>query len=228
MKEQLRTFPFRWLLPLLQFSLCLISLWPYRDILVFELSSSIRAYAPAQSGTASSRPQHIDIPTLTPEEQTAFDRGAKTDILRMRVPVVLNFPVVILQLPYVILNPEQTEWVPKEMLADTWRAMSWPFAGVLFWWSLGRGIEALSSSRKAIISPRVTLPETIFAAVLVCFGVAEMVMTVTATPDHRAELRNMVLPIGGILWGVLASLTIVARISQWKILRKAEVVRSLT
>jgi hypothetical protein len=184
MKKQLRTFPFRWLLPALQFSICLISLWPYRYFLIFELSSSIKTYAAAQSRKASSQPTRIDIPTLTPEEQTAFDRAEKIEYLRMRVPVALNFPVGIVQLPYVILNPAKTEWVPRGMLTETWRAISWPFAGVLFWWIVGRGIEALRSSRKAIISPRVTLPETIFAALFVCLGIVVLVGTVTTTPHY--------------------------------------------
>jgi hypothetical protein len=228
MKKQLRTFPFRWLLPALQFSICLISLWPYRYFLIFELSSSIKTYAPAQSRKASSQPMRIDIPTLTPEEQTAFDRAEKIEYLRMRVPVALNLPVGIVQLPYVILNPAKTEWVPRGMLTETWRAISWPFAGVLFWWIVGRGIEALRSSRKAIISPRVTLPETIFAALFVCLGIVVLVGTVTTTPDDRRDLQFIALLVGGLLWGVLAGLTIAVRILQWRIRRKAEPVPSLT
>jgi hypothetical protein len=228
MKKQLRTFPFRWLLPALQFSICLISLWPYRYFLIFELSSSIRTYAPAQSGKASSQPMRIDIPTLTPEERTAFDRAEKIEYLRMRVPVALNLPVGIVQLPYVILNPAKTEWVPRGMLTETWRAISWPFAGVLFWWIVGRGIEALRSSRKALIFPRVTLPETIFAALFVCLGIVVLVGTVTTTPDDRRDLQFIALLVGGLLWGVLAGLTIAARILQWRIRRKAEPVPSLT
>jgi hypothetical protein len=132
------------------------------------------------------------------------------------------------QLPYVILNPAKTEWVPKGMLTETWRAISWPFAGVLFWWGVGRGIEALRSSRKAIISPRVTLPETIFADLFVCVGIVVLVGTVTTTPDDRRDLQFIALLVGGLLWGVLASLTIAARIVQWRIRRKTEVVPSLT
>jgi Tfp pilus assembly protein PilN len=79
-----------------------------------------------------------------------------------------------------------------------------------------------------MISPRVTLPETIFAALLVCIGIAVLVGTLTSTPDDRRDLQFVALLVGGLLWGVLASLTIVARILQWKIQRRAEVVPSLT
>lgn len=226
MKEQLRTFPFRWLLPVLQLSLCLISLWSSRYFLAFELSRSIESYAPAESRTSLKGSLRIDI--LTPEQQKAADREAKIEYLRMRVPVALNFPVGIVQLPYVILSPAKTEWVPRGMLAETWRAISWPFAGVLFWWVAGRGIEALRSCREAIISPRVTLLETIFAALLVCIGIVVLVGTIMSTPDDRRDLQFVALLVGGFLWGVLASLTLAARILQWKILRRAEIVPSLT
>jgi drug/metabolite transporter (DMT)-like permease len=98
------------------------------------------------------------------------------------------------------------------------------FRGCTVWWSVGRGIEALRSSRKAIISPRVTLPETIFSALLVCVGVVVLVGTITSTPDDRRDLQFIALLVGGVLWG---SFTIAARILQWKIRRKAKVVLSL-
>ena len=84
-----------------------------------------------------------------------------------------------------------------------------------------------SPSRKAIISPRVTLPETIFAGLLVCVGIVALVGTVTATPDDQRDLQFIALLVGGLLWGVLASLTIAARILQWRIRKKTTVVPSL-
>jgi hypothetical protein len=145
----------------------------------------------------------------------------------MRVPVALNFPVGIAQLPYVIANPAKREWVPKGMLTETWRAVSWPFAGVLCWWSVGRAIEALRSTRKAIISPRLTLVETVFAAVFVCIGLVVLVGTITSTPDDRRDVQFKALLAGGLLWGFLASITIAARVFQWRILRRAKVAASL-
>jgi hypothetical protein len=79
-----------------------------------------------------------------------------------------------------------------------------------------------------MISPRVTLPETIFAALLVCVAIVVLVGTLTSTPDDRRDLQLVALLVGGLLWGVLASLTIMGRILQWKIRRRAEVVPSLT
>ena len=228
MKEPLRPFPFRWVLPIVQLLICLLALWPSRYFLLFEVSESLESYAPAQSRKeASTPPIDIQIPTLTREQEIAATRVARVEYLRMRVPVALNLPVGIMQLPYVIANPAKTEWVPRGMLTETWRAISWPIAGVLFWWIVGRGIEALRSSRKAIICPRVTLPETIFAALFVCLGVVVVVGTITTTPDDRRDPQFIALMVGGLLWGILASFTIAARILQWRIRRKAAPVPSL-
>ena len=227
MKEQLRTFPFRWVLPAIQVLLCFSSLWPLRYFLLFEVSQSIASYAPAHSRKEISPQLNIEIPTLTPEQQGAADRAAKIEYLRMRVPIALDFPVGIAQLPYVIANPAKREWVPKGMLTETWRAVSWPFAGMLFWWSVGRAIEALRATRKAVISPRVTLVETVFAAVLVCLGLVVLVGTITSTPDDRRDVQFIALLAGGLFWGILSSITIAARLFQWRICRRAKLAESL-
>jgi hypothetical protein len=141
--------------------------------------------------------------------------------------LALNFPVLIMQLPYVIASPAKREWAPNGMMTETWREISWPFAGLLFWWSIGRGVEALRSTRKAVISPRVTLVETAFAAVFVCIGVALLIGTVMSTPDDRRDVHFIALMAGGLLWGMLATITIAARIFQWRIRRRAKATESL-
>jgi len=228
MKEPIRPFPFRWVLPIIQLLICILALWPSRYFLLFEVSQSIESHAPAQSGKeASTPPIDIEIPTLSREQQIAADRAAKVQYLRMRVPVALNLPVGIVQLPYVIANPAKTEWVPKGMLTETWRAITWPLAGLLFWWSVGRGIEALGSTRRMLISPRVTLVETVFAAIFVCLGLVVLVGTITSTPDDRSDVQFIALLAGGLLWGVLASIMLAARVFQWRIRKRAKAAASL-
>ncbi len=223
-----RPFPFRWFLPALQFSICFAALWPTYYFLAFELVQSKDSYWPSHSPAASNQVVNIDIPTLTPEQQKVADKAFEIEHLRMKVPVALNLPVGIAQLPYIIPSREKREWAPRGMTTDAWRALSWPFAGVLFWWLAGRGVEALLASRKKIVSPRLTLPETIFAAVFVCGGVAALVGIITSTPDDRRDFQCLLLLAGGLLWGVLASLTITARVSQWNLRRKTLLTPSST
>ena len=86
---------------------------------------------------------YLVVPPSTPDEERRAVALARHWEIRRTVPVALNLPVLLVQLPYyVVLNPEKREWVPKGMSFEVWRALSCPFAGMLFWWFAGRGIEA--------------------------------------------------------------------------------------
>jgi hypothetical protein len=133
----------------------------------------------------------------------------------MRVPVVLNFPVTVAQVPYLLVR--RREWVPEGMLIESWRALIWPLAGMFFWWLTGRGIEALSASFQSTIHPRLHWVEVTWAAVLSVIGIVTFIGIVTSTPDDRRDKDFMALVYGGLLWGVLSGLTVTARFRQWRI-----------
>lgn len=167
MAHQRDGFPFRWVLPSAQLLVCFVVLWPVRDSLLFDLLETVRSYAPARAagGKVAEEQRVLILPsfTLTPEEEQARNAGAKVTELRFRAPIVLNFPVLVVQLPYVLVVPAREEWVPRVMSAMTWRALSWPFAGIVFWWFAGRGIEALLAARRSIPYPRLSRIETVLA-----------------------------------------------------------------
>jgi hypothetical protein len=75
----------------------------------------------------------------------------------MAVVPMLNLPVGIVQLPYVLAHPTPggKQWVPRGMMFTTWRALSWPIFGVFFWWFAGRGMDAFRAARKSILLPRI-------------------------------------------------------------------------
>jgi hypothetical protein len=138
----------------------------------------------------------------------------------MAVPVMLNLPVLVVQLPYILASPTKREWIPKGMQPEVWRALSWPFAGILFWWWVGRGIEALRAARRTVVGPRMTLAETVFATLLFCIGVISLAGIITSTPDDRRDIQFLMLIAGGILWGILASFVILARFFQRRIAKR--------
>ncbi|MBI3478272.1 MAG: hypothetical protein HY010_21285 [Acidobacteria bacterium] len=133
---------------------------------------------------------------------------------RMRVPVVLNFPVVVAQLPYLLIR--RREWLPQGMLLGAWRALTWPLAGLIFWWLAGRGIDALLASFRSTVRPRLNWMEVTWASILLLVGAMTLVGILTTTPDDRRDSDFMALLYGGLLWGVLAALTITARFRQWR------------
>jgi len=85
------------------------------------------------------------------------------------VPTMLNVPSLLVQLPYVILNPDKKEWVPKSMDLWTWRAITLPLIGILFWWIAGRSMEALLAARPQLVRPRIRWIEAVVGATLLLF-----------------------------------------------------------
>ena len=212
-------YQIRWVLPVAQLLACLVALWPARGHLLFSVVQAKQLYAPAQQEkTQRSEPQRVIVlPELTPDRQRELDAAEETAMRRMRVPVILNFPVVIAQVTYLLVT--RREWLPRGMLIQSWRALSWPLVGLLFWWLAGRGIEALSASFRSTLRPRLSWIEVSWAIVLLLVGVVTLIGVVTSTPDDRRDKDFMALMYGGMLWGVLAGLTIIARLRQWRILQ---------
>lgn len=229
MAADYRSFPFRWVLPSLQLVVCLALLWPVRGFIFFEVMQSIRSYSTAES-TATSDPKEVDAITLppAPDEQRWVDAGAKLWERRRTPQLALNFPVLIAQLPYVLVSPAKREWVPKGMSADVWRPLTWPFVGIFFWWLFGRGVEALFAARQSVARPRINWAETIFALILFVIGVVTLIGILTSTPDDRSDIQFMTLIVGGLLWGVLSTVTIAARFLQRRILKRSASVQSVT
>lgn len=218
-------YQLRWVLPVAQLLICFVALWPARRHFVVGLMFGRLLSASAQQGTGQvSEPKRvIELPELTPARQREVDAVYENELQDMRVPVVLNFPVAVAQVPISLVT--RREWVPQGMLKESWRALIWPLVVIVFWWLTGRGIEALSASCQRTIHPRLRSLEVTWAAVLVIVGIVTFIGIVTSTPDDRRDKDFMALMYGGLLWGILAGLTVTARFRQWRI-RKSNLVGS--
>jgi hypothetical protein len=97
-----------------------------------------------------------DVPAVVIPEHLTEDQKSEIKVFEIRkwIPQVLNIPVELIQIPCAILTPDKEEWVPSGLDLMTWRAISWPLVGILFWWSAGRGIDALLSARRDLIQPK--------------------------------------------------------------------------
>lgn len=210
-------YQLRWVLPVAQLLVCLVALWPARGHLLvgLTLARQFRALGQQETSQVSGPQRVIVLPELTPERQQEVDAVYEKELRRMRMPVVLNFPVTVAQVPYLLVR--RREWVPDGMLIESWRALIWPLAGMFFWWLTGRGIEALSASFQSTIHPRLHWVEVAWAAVLLVIGIVTFIGIVTSTPDDRRDKDFMALVYGGLLWGILSGLTVTARFRQWRI-----------
>lgn len=210
-------YQLRWVLPVAQLLVCLVVLWPTRRDFLFSVVQMKLSYRARHQETGQlSEPQRVIVlPELTPERLRELDAEGETAMRRMRVLVVLNFPVAIAQVPYVLAG--HREWLPQGMHIETWRALAWPLAGLIFWWLAGRGMEALLASFRSTPKPRLRWAEVTWAVVLLLIGVVTLIGILTSTADDRADKDFMALTYGGVLWGVLAAVTVTARFRQWRI-----------
>jgi cytochrome c oxidase assembly factor CtaG len=108
--------------------------------------------------------------------------------------------------------------VPGGVQRELWLSVTWPLAGLIFWWIAGRAIDALRAARSCAIAPRITRVETLVALLLFA-ALGLLIVGMLVDPSMRSELT---LPwrldmAGSIMWIVLAAPTIVARIAQWRI-----------
>jgi hypothetical protein len=221
MAYQDRGFPFRWVLPSVQLVVCVALLWPVRGSLFFGVRESIDSYShPTTKRKVVLDPKWFVVSPTTPELQRTDDIATKLAEIRMKAPLALNVPVLVAELPYVLVSPAKREWVPKGMLPDTWRALSWPLVGIFFWWFLGRSVEALPTARRSVVHPRISWIETACAVVLLGTGIVALIGMLTSTPDDRSDVQFMTLLAGGLLWGLLATVTITARFLQWRVAKR--------
>ena len=210
-------FALRWLLPIVQLILCVTALWPWRVTLVHQLGRSLGAYqalnpslpkAVQVDGAAASVSAYTYVDPQERRTQQALESHEW-------VPLMLNLPSGLVQWPYVILNPAKEDWRPKGINLRTWRVISWPIIGILFWWCAGRGIEALIAGRRRVVNPQITWPETVVAAVLLLFcGITAVSLPLTG---HDKSFPLILWILGSSTWALLAGLTIAARVLQWRL-----------
>lgn len=223
MVQERPTLAFRWLLPIAQLLLCVVVLWPLRTILMQQVRESIRAYRPQRNPQPNlPENQQILVVPLNPERELMFEKERATIERferRQWIPQTLNLPCALVQLPYVILNPEKQEWVPRGMGLKTWRVISWPLAGVLFWWIAGRGIEGLIAARRTLIRPGITWIETITGAAL-CVFCAVAAVCIPLFSGHDVDFPMKLFVAAFVMWSVLGGVVVAARVAQWRVRRR--------
>jgi hypothetical protein len=228
MRDQPRGLAYRWILPLAQLLVCAVVLWPIRSEFVFEIRAAIRAYSPARTSEHNPRyvlPYAFDLDLDDPQVQ----RSIKNAERRLWTPSVLNLPVMMVDLPYVILNPAKTEWVPKGMDFKRWRAISWPFVGLISWWVAGRGVEALLSARRSAIHPLIGWVETAIGILVLAIGLFGFIGSLVER-SLDGDSPWVLFTAAGAIWALLGGSTIAARIAQRRIrlrLRGAEAPQEL-
>ena len=215
MSEQSHSLPYRWIFPIGQLLICAIVLWPTRSEILFEIRATIRRYGavkPLEQKPSYVLPYSLDINLDDPQIERSF-RDAER---RLWVPTMLDMPAGIIQLPYIIHNPAKTEWVPNGMEFRMWRAISWPFVGLVFWWIAGRGVEALRALRRSVIDPSMGWVETGVGVFLLTCGAILLIAPLFAG-DSDIDHSWVFISGSGAIWVLLGAAIVIARIAQWRI-----------
>jgi hypothetical protein len=215
MREQSRSLPYRWILPVAQLLACAVVLWPIRSEFVLEIRAAIRAYSPARTLEEKPRyvfPYALDLNLDDPQVQRSLRNAER----RLWTPSMLNLPVMMVDLPYVILNPAKTDWVPEGMDFKRWRAITWPIVGLIFWWIAGRGVEALLSARQSAILPPIGWVETAVGILVLAAGLVGFIAPL-AGGSLGSDSPWVLFGAAGALWTLLGGSTVAARVAQWRI-----------
>ncbi len=210
-------FPFRLILPMVQLIACLAVLWPYWPSLRAELWRDIHAFEQSLLNGGEAQPAEVVIDVTPPATPPA---GTNDYAMRMAAPAALNLPAGLIQLPYMLANPARTEWVPEGMWYREWRAISWPFLGLVFWWMAGRGLEALSAARRHLIRPNLHAIEVVVGGLLF-FGGAMVCIALGLDRNPTGIPADPMFAFGGALWSILGLVIVTARLLQWGLRRMA-------
>jgi len=217
MPKSQASFALRWLLPIVQLILCVTALWPWRVTLIHQIGRSLGAYRAstpslAKASQADGAGASVSAYMYADPQELRTQQALES---HEWVPLMLNLPSGLVQLPYVILNPAKEDWRPRGINLRTWRVISWPIIGILFWWCAGRGIEALAAARRRLVNPQITWPETAVAAALFLFcGVTAVSLPLSG---HDKSFPLILWILGSGTWALLAGLTIAARVLQWRL-----------
>jgi hypothetical protein len=215
--DDYRPFPFRRILPIAQVLLCALLLFPYRESLLWAVLGVRSApTSPAVASTFRSNPDG----TLDFSPNPEFEQWMKAKDYAYDAVSLLNLPGVFPQVPFMILRDRHDELRIEAIDFKTWRVITWPVLALPFWWMAGRGLEALIAARRGLIFIRIGWMSTVISFLLMAGGLTITIGFLFAGKD-RADPISQLMAGSGLMWGVLASLTVAAKIAQWRLRKGA-------
>lgn len=220
MRPVTRIPPLRWIFPLAQLFLCSVILWPMRPMLVSQIRASLREYGISHD-TAAKNPvtpglRSFNLDLSDPDLQ----RRIRISEAREWAVAALNMPGGLPDLAYAILSPSHNEWTPRGMFLWVWRDLSWPIAGIFFWWLAGRSVEALFFSRHKILLPKIRWWEVVVSLPALALG-AILAVGLCIDQSARTEFPFWILlAVFGSMWLVLGASTSLAYFVQWRLRRR--------
>ena len=134
----------------------------------------------------------------------------------MHTVIAMNLPAAVFHVPYAIFSTSHQVWTPGHLDARIWQAITSPILGLVFWWVAGRGADALMAAARKQLAPKIRWTETIIGFLLAAGGAVFVLGFVFTGGEDRSDGGLQILAALAGMWSVLGSLTVVARIIQWR------------
>lgn len=216
-EEPFRPFRFRRFLPIAQLFLCAVLLWPFRGWIAYDLFGVIIHVGTPHNGIVIDGDSGLPMKP-SPELDQWWGRQDQT----MSLVAVFNLPGGVVQLPLELLTDGDKIWTPGGTDFKTWMAVSWPLLALPFWWMAGRGLEACIAARRKIIFPRMRWTEVVIAFVVAAGGLGLSIAFLFVPAQDRADHQLRLIIAAALAWGMLGSLTVVAKLSQWRMRKEKQ------
>lgn len=125
-------------------------------------------------------------------------------------------------MPFTMNSQTKREWAPQGMNDLLWRAVTWPFLCLPFWWIAGRAIDALTAVNHRLVRPRIRLMEIVIGSIWAAFGGLLFVGFLIVAGIKR-DLDSPRIAAAGGLWALLGALSLIARIRQKRLCERQNV-----
>jgi hypothetical protein len=226
MRSERKSIRWRWVLPIAQLAICLVALLPFLPMFYFQLKTGQPfsqefldwkfRHLKNSNGGSNRMELHLYVP---PRPEGTW----RWVLLRQDFPLALNLPGVVLEIPQAILSKGHTSWVPRGMLFEHWRALSYPFTTLILWFVVGRSADALLALKAGRIEPRMRLWDGVAAVLTSITAFLGLGLMVEEFFISNQSVDGMILcaGIGGAIWTLLSLLVWVAIVRQWRVRRQS-------
>jgi hypothetical protein len=196
---------------------------PGRYLIALNITYSYRSYRHMPPPTPIIFETNGIAEIQLPQSLNSFDQAERS----LNRVALLNLPAMLISAPEAIFSSGHMSWHPDGMTFKVWNALSYPFLALVFWWIIGRGIDALLAIRHGSLDPPLRWFDVLVTAILLSGGIALAIgYFVSATPEDKADGVLAGICSAAACWAAMAILPTLAWIFQFRYKRKMRTAKS--
>lgn len=191
-------------LPLGQLLLSALLIAPFRDVLFQNttVSANGQLMLISRDGQTQEQPDPQLCRRLQRRERVLYGT------------TILNFPTSgYLDHLMAFFTTDHAGWAPATVSRSTWYAITWPILALPFWWSAGRGMEAMIGRIRRVSYAPFRRVEVLLAFIPLLSGIALAISTHFFTSETRDSWTRL-FEASSAIWFLLGFTTVLAGILQ--------------